>query len=155
MFTFIYGVSSLPNFAHGSLYVLTGFATWTFLHKLAINEVHKQRELEKKYIDGIISDLINSHNLIKINEFIEFLRSHKLVPYTMTFLFMEQHKLEKGGTDIPQIIDIDYSIFTDEVLNELNVQKQRVKETSQIHSEAQCKATEAFREYEKVKKSKG
>jgi branched-chain amino acid transport system permease protein len=36
-FTLVYGVSRLPNFAHGALYILTGFVTWTFLHKLGIN----------------------------------------------------------------------------------------------------------------------
>ena len=36
-FTLVYGVSRLPNFAHGALYVLTGFLTWTFLNSLGIN----------------------------------------------------------------------------------------------------------------------
>jgi branched-chain amino acid transport system permease protein len=29
-FTLVYGVSRLPNFAHGALYVLVGFLTWSF-----------------------------------------------------------------------------------------------------------------------------
>jgi branched-chain amino acid transport system permease protein len=36
-FTLVYGVSRLPNFAHGALYVLTGFLTWTFVNNLNLN----------------------------------------------------------------------------------------------------------------------
>ena len=35
-FTLVYGTSRLPNFAHGALYVVTGFIVWTFLHLLKI-----------------------------------------------------------------------------------------------------------------------
>jgi branched-chain amino acid transport system permease protein len=33
-FTLVYGVSRVPNFAHGSIYVLVGFLTWTFVNNL-------------------------------------------------------------------------------------------------------------------------
>lgn len=36
-FAMVYGVSRLPNFAHGALYVLAGFITWTFLNSLGLN----------------------------------------------------------------------------------------------------------------------
>lgn len=36
-FTLVYGVSRLPNFAHGALYILTGYMAWTFLNKLGLN----------------------------------------------------------------------------------------------------------------------
>lgn len=32
-FTLVYGVSRLPNFAHGALYVLTGYITWLLMNK--------------------------------------------------------------------------------------------------------------------------
>lgn len=35
-FTLVYGVSRVPNFAHGSIYVLVGFITWTFLNDLKV-----------------------------------------------------------------------------------------------------------------------
>jgi branched-chain amino acid transport system permease protein len=35
-FTLVYGVSRLPNFAHGALYVLVGFLTWSFVNDLKI-----------------------------------------------------------------------------------------------------------------------
>lgn len=36
-FALVYGVSRLPNFAHGALYVLTAFLSWVFLNQLGIN----------------------------------------------------------------------------------------------------------------------
>jgi branched-chain amino acid transport system permease protein len=35
-FTLVYGVSRLPNFAHGSLYVTAGFITWLLLNRLGL-----------------------------------------------------------------------------------------------------------------------
>jgi branched-chain amino acid transport system permease protein len=36
-FAMVYGVSRLPNFAHGALYVVSGFITWSFLNSLGVN----------------------------------------------------------------------------------------------------------------------
>jgi branched-chain amino acid transport system permease protein len=36
-FTLVYGISRLPNFAHGALYVITGFAVWWLLNRLHLN----------------------------------------------------------------------------------------------------------------------
>ncbi len=36
-FAMVYGVSRLPNFAHGALYVLSGFIVWTLLNALGWN----------------------------------------------------------------------------------------------------------------------
>src|SRR3990172_11536466 len=36
-FTLVYGISRLPNFAHGAIYVITGFTVWWFLKKLHLN----------------------------------------------------------------------------------------------------------------------
>jgi branched-chain amino acid transport system permease protein len=35
-FSLVYGICRLPNFAHGALYVFTGFMAWTFLDRLAL-----------------------------------------------------------------------------------------------------------------------
>lgn len=35
-FALAYGVSRVPNFAHGALYILTGYLTWIFLNRLGI-----------------------------------------------------------------------------------------------------------------------
>ncbi|WP_028323991.1 branched-chain amino acid ABC transporter permease [Desulfatirhabdium butyrativorans] len=36
-FALVYGISRLPNFAHGALYVLSGFIAWSALHTLGFN----------------------------------------------------------------------------------------------------------------------
>jgi branched-chain amino acid transport system permease protein len=36
-FALVYGISRLPNFAHGALYVLSGFITWSALNLFGIN----------------------------------------------------------------------------------------------------------------------
>jgi len=36
-FTLVYGVSRVPNFAHGSIYVLVGFFTWSLVNDLNLN----------------------------------------------------------------------------------------------------------------------
>ncbi len=36
-FTLVYGVSRLPNFAHGALYVVAGYLTWIFLNRFGLN----------------------------------------------------------------------------------------------------------------------
>ena len=33
-FTLVYGISRLPNFAHGASMSVTGFLVWSFLHLL-------------------------------------------------------------------------------------------------------------------------
>ena len=36
-FALVYGISRLPNFAHGALYVLSGFITWSAINTLGLN----------------------------------------------------------------------------------------------------------------------
>jgi len=38
-FSFVYGISRIPNFAHGALYILCGFIVWTGLEVLHINYI--------------------------------------------------------------------------------------------------------------------
>jgi branched-chain amino acid transport system permease protein len=35
-FSLVYGVSRLPNFAHGAVYVLTGFVAWALVHRAGL-----------------------------------------------------------------------------------------------------------------------
>jgi branched-chain amino acid transport system permease protein len=46
-FTLVYGISRLPNFAHGALYVVTGFIVWSCVNILGIH-----------YIAGILLSLV-------------------------------------------------------------------------------------------------
>ncbi len=36
-FSLVYGISRLPNFAHGAIYIFTGYICWIFIHKLHVN----------------------------------------------------------------------------------------------------------------------
>jgi branched-chain amino acid transport system permease protein len=36
-FALVYGISRIPNFAHGALYVVSGFVTWSLLRTLGLN----------------------------------------------------------------------------------------------------------------------
>jgi branched-chain amino acid transport system permease protein len=36
-FAMVYGVSRLPNFAHGALFVISGFIAWSFVNSLGLN----------------------------------------------------------------------------------------------------------------------
>ncbi len=38
-FTLVYGVSRLPNFAHGALYILTGYMTWILMNRVGLNYI--------------------------------------------------------------------------------------------------------------------
>jgi branched-chain amino acid transport system permease protein len=35
-FTLVYGISGLPNFAHGALYIITGFVVWSLINTLKL-----------------------------------------------------------------------------------------------------------------------
>jgi branched-chain amino acid transport system permease protein len=63
-FAMVYGVSRLPNFAHGALYVLSGFITWTFFNSLGLNYLISI--LLAMIISGIIGALIYQFVLIRI-----------------------------------------------------------------------------------------
>jgi branched-chain amino acid transport system permease protein len=36
-FAMVYGICRIPNFAHGALYIVFGFVSWTFLNRLGLN----------------------------------------------------------------------------------------------------------------------
>lgn len=63
-FALVYGVSRLPNFAHGALYVLGGFITWTFVNSLGLN--YLVSIILALVANGIIGALIYQFVLIRI-----------------------------------------------------------------------------------------
>ncbi|MBW2607191.1 MAG: branched-chain amino acid ABC transporter permease [Deltaproteobacteria bacterium] len=63
-FAMVYGVSRLPNFAHGSLYVLSGFVTWGFLNSLGLN--YLLSIILAVVVTGVIGALIYQFVLIRI-----------------------------------------------------------------------------------------
>ncbi len=63
-FAMVYGVSRLPNFAHGALYVLSGFVTWVFLNSLGF---HYLLSIVLALIaTGVIGALIYQFVLIRV-----------------------------------------------------------------------------------------
>ena len=63
-FAMVYGVSRLPNFAHGALYVLSGFIAWSFLNSLGFNYFFSI--LAAILITGVIGALIYQFVLIRV-----------------------------------------------------------------------------------------
>lgn len=63
-FAMVYGVSRLPNFAHGALYVVSGFITWFFLNSLGVN--YFISILLSMLITGIVGALLYQLVLIRV-----------------------------------------------------------------------------------------
>ena len=63
-FAMVYGVSRLPNFAHGALYVLSGFIVWTFLNALGLN--YLLSIVLAMAVTGILGALLYQFVLIRV-----------------------------------------------------------------------------------------
>jgi len=63
-FTLVYGISRLPNFAHGALYVITGFLVWTILNILKIHYI--PAILLSLVIMGLVGAMIYRFVLIRV-----------------------------------------------------------------------------------------
>jgi branched-chain amino acid transport system permease protein len=60
----VYGISRLPNFAHGALYVLSGFITWSALNTLGLN--YLLSILLATVATGIVGAIIYQFVLIRV-----------------------------------------------------------------------------------------
>jgi branched-chain amino acid transport system permease protein len=63
-FALVYGISRVPNFAHGALYVICGFVTWSFFRALHLN--YFVSILLAMITTGIIGALIYQLVLIRV-----------------------------------------------------------------------------------------
>ena len=63
-FALVYGISRLPNFAHGALYVLSGFIAWSALNSLGLPYIISI--VLSVVITGIIGALIYQFFLIRV-----------------------------------------------------------------------------------------
>ncbi len=63
-FTLVYGVSRLPNFAHGALYVVAGYLTWIFMNRLGLN--YGLSVLFALIVTGLIGAAIYQFVLIRV-----------------------------------------------------------------------------------------
>jgi branched-chain amino acid transport system permease protein len=77
-FAMVYGVSRLPNFAHGALYVLSGFITWSFFKSVGLP--YAVSIVLAMLATGIIGALIYQFVLIRIRgmEISEIMASYAL-----------------------------------------------------------------------------
>jgi branched-chain amino acid transport system permease protein len=63
-FALVYGISRVPNFAHGALYVVSGFITWGFLRGAGLN--YALSIVLALIITAIIGALIYQFILIRV-----------------------------------------------------------------------------------------
>lgn len=63
-FALVYGISRIPNFAHGALYVVSGFITWTLVRNLGLN--YAISIFATMIVIGIIGAFIYQFILIKV-----------------------------------------------------------------------------------------
>ncbi len=77
-FAMVYGVSRLPNFAHGALFVLSGFITWSLLNTLGVN--YFLGIVLSMIATGVIGALIYQFVLIRVRgmEISEIMASYAL-----------------------------------------------------------------------------
>jgi len=63
-FALVYGISRVPNFAHGALYVITGFITWSLVRALGLNYLISI--ILAMIVIGVVSALIYQFVLIRV-----------------------------------------------------------------------------------------
>jgi len=63
-FALVYGISRVPNFAHGALYVVCGFVTWSLVRGLGLN--YLVSIILAMIITGVIGALIYQFVLIRV-----------------------------------------------------------------------------------------
>ncbi len=63
-FALVYGISRVPNFAHGSLYVLSGFITWIFFRGFGAN--YLLSIILTMVITGLVGALLYQFILIRV-----------------------------------------------------------------------------------------
>ncbi len=124
-FTLVYGISRLPNFAHGALYVVTGFLVWSLIHLLKLNYVISI--LIALVIMGLVGAAIYRFVLIRVRgmatseiiatyalglAILEFLRWGGFKGMTYTLPVFIEGRIDIGGipVDFQRIIVIGIGI---------------------------------------------
>jgi branched-chain amino acid transport system permease protein len=85
-FTLVYGISRLPNFAHGALYVANGFIVWSLLNILQLNYILSI--ILSLIITGIIGAAIYQFILIRVRGMAtsEIIASYAMIGGLVIFL---------------------------------------------------------------------
>ncbi len=108
-FTLVYGVSRLPNFAHGALYVLTGYITWLLLNRLELS--YPAAIALSLVITGVIGALMYQLILIRIRG---MPISEIIASYAIGLAILEGLRWGglKGGTFIlPPFVEGSFDLF--------------------------------------------
>jgi branched-chain amino acid transport system permease protein len=107
-FALVYGISRLPNFAHGAIYVLSGFVAWSAIHTLGLN--YALSIVLAMIITTLIGSAIYLFFLIRVRgmEISEIIASYAIA---LTILEGLRWKGFKGMTyTLPAFIDGSISI---------------------------------------------
>ena len=108
-FTLVYGVSRLPNFAHGALYVLTGYLTWILMNRVGLNYLFSA--IVALGLTGIIGALMYQLVLIRVRG---MPISEIIASYAIGLAILEGLRWGglKGGTfRLPPFVEGSVSIF--------------------------------------------
>jgi branched-chain amino acid transport system permease protein len=108
-FTLVYGVSRLPNFAHGALYVLAGYITWLLLFNVGLPYIVSI--LVSLALTGLIGAAMYQFILVRIRG---MSISEIIASYAIGLALLEGLRWGglKGGTfRLPPFIDGSLSIF--------------------------------------------
>jgi branched-chain amino acid transport system permease protein len=106
-FTLVYGVSRLPNFAHGALYILTGLMTWVFLNSLGLN--YALSIVLSIIVTALVGAIIYRFILIRLRG---MEASEIIATFAIGLAIMEGlRRLFAGQYAIPEYIDRMVSIF--------------------------------------------
>jgi branched-chain amino acid transport system permease protein len=108
-FTLVYGVSRLPNFAHGALYVLTGYLTWLLMYETGL--YYPLAGLLALVITGLVGAAMYHFVLVRIRG---MAISEIIASYAIGLAILEGLRWGglKGGTfTLPPFIEGSVNIF--------------------------------------------
>jgi branched-chain amino acid transport system permease protein len=108
-FTLVYGVSRLPNFAHGALYVLTGYLTWLLMYEAGL--YYPLACLLALVITGLVGAAMYQFVLVRIRG---MAISEIIASYAIGLAILEGLRWGglKGGTfTLPPFIEGSMDIF--------------------------------------------
>lgn len=108
-FTLVYGVSRLPNFAHGALYVLTGYLTWLLMYEAGL--YYPLAGLLALVLTGLVGAAMYQFVLVRIRG---MAISEIIASYAIGLAILEGLRWGglKGGTfTLPPFVDGSMTLF--------------------------------------------
>jgi len=108
-FTLVYGVSRLPNFAHGALYVLAGYMTWLLVNRVGLN--YPLSMVVSLVLTGLIGAAMYHFVLVRVRG---MAISEIIASYAIGLAIIEGLRWGglKGGTfTLPSFVEGSVSLF--------------------------------------------